>query len=529
MATQVGHASEEQRRGLYFMSRWVELRWGQFTLLATLLFMCNVVIARETVLDRIVHIEERILEVPEVERLEAGLDLIVRKIDVADATLYVEEEGSGEPMILINGGPGGTHHYFHPWFSRAKEYARVIYYDQRGTGLSDFTPGTNGYSVEQAVADLERIRTALGIDQWVLLGYSYGGFLAQYYATLHPEHVSGLILLGAKAGMWVELGELRQMDYISEAEISRIRVVQQEIIELGKQHDWPRETLIRKIIFNNFINGDWKRQHFYKPTHEEVARIARYEWVNDRGFNRLMNRSADRVNLTGAFDYSPFQTLIFEGEWDLTWNERKQDLLAANHPTARFVKVSNAGHGIYSENPDKFFEELQSFLINLKPVNKEDLSIYRQSLKTWRTNWQSSPLFIVRDAGPGKRGSERIVVAYEDDWIIDMPWYNELQRIGFALYDEGRYEQALNTFDALATISRQNENNTDLATALIWQGQMLDLLERRLEAVGRYQEVIDLSLEDGTQHSQYDLEYEYTDYAEERIREPFSRIENSLP
>jgi hypothetical protein len=171
-------------------------RWKLHLVFLSLIIFCACpqAQARESVLDRVVHIEQEILEVPEAPRHETGLDLDVKRIDAGDATLYVEEEGSGVPLVLINGGPGGTHHYFHPWFSRAKGYARVIYYDQRGTGLSDFTPGVGGYTVEQAVADLDGIREALGIEQWVLLGYSYGGFLAQYYATLHPENVAGLIL-----------------------------------------------------------------------------------------------------------------------------------------------------------------------------------------------------------------------------------------------------------------------------------------------------------------------------------------------
>jgi proline iminopeptidase len=127
-------------------------------------------LARETVLDRVINVQQGVLEVPEVARLEDGLDLDTKRVDVGDATLYVEQEGIGVPLVLINGGPGGTHHYFHPWFSRASDFARVIYYDQRGTGLSDFEPGESGYSVEQAVDDLDHMRQALGIDNWVILG-----------------------------------------------------------------------------------------------------------------------------------------------------------------------------------------------------------------------------------------------------------------------------------------------------------------------------------------------------------------------
>jgi hypothetical protein len=106
---------------------------------------------RESILDRVVYIEpELITDIPFVERWCDRLELKKHRIKVGDAKLYVEEEGKGMPLVLINGGSGGTHHYFHPWFSKAKKYARIIYYDQRGCGLSDFEPGEEGYSVHQA-------------------------------------------------------------------------------------------------------------------------------------------------------------------------------------------------------------------------------------------------------------------------------------------------------------------------------------------------------------------------------------------
>ncbi|MCI0495706.1 alpha/beta fold hydrolase, partial [candidate division KSB1 bacterium] len=147
---------------------------------------------RESILDRVVTIEPKLItEIPATFRWCDRIDgLKKQRINVGDAELYVEEEGTGTPLVLINGGPGGTHHYFHPWFSRAKNYARIIYYDQRGCGLSEFKPGEKGYSVDQAVEDLDAIRRALNIEKWVLLGYSYGGFLAQYYTVRHPDHVA---------------------------------------------------------------------------------------------------------------------------------------------------------------------------------------------------------------------------------------------------------------------------------------------------------------------------------------------------
>ncbi len=483
---------------------------------------------RESIFDKVVRIEETLFtEVPETPRWEEQLDLTVRRIDVGDAELYVEEEGSGVPLVLINGGPGGTHHYFHPWFGRAREYARVIYYDQRGTGLSDYEPGPDGYSVEQAVDDLEALRTALGIDRWVLVGFSYGGFLAQYYTTTYPQNVSGLVLVGASTGLWAETGRSGQYDFISQAELDRMREIRAQLRELREREGWSRAEYIRLLVYNNHINGDWKRQNYYKPTPAELAQMALYEWVQDTDFNPVMNQSADKVDLTGAFDHSPIPTLILEGKWDLTWGEVKPTILSRNHPNARMVVIERAGHSIYNENPDAFFAELETFVRGLQPVDAAAIDSFEEHLAAWRSRWKSSPLYHFRAAGWGKKGSEQIVEAYTPAWLEELEGPRELLRLGFALYDEERYEEALRAFVRLEEVSGESGDRNRQAVAVIWQGQMLDLLGRREEAIARYQHVVDMNPEGGMRHDQYGMSYEYGPYAAERLLTPFQRIENT--
>jgi len=486
--------------------------------------------ARESVLDRIVQLHDSVYtQVPPVPRLEEGLQLSVRRIDVGGVELYVEEEGSGIPIVLINGGPGGTHHYFHPWFGRARDFARVVYYDQRGTGLSDYEPGPDGYSVEQAVSDLEALRSALGIEEWVLLGFSYGGFLAQYYTTTYPQNVAGLILVGASPGMWTDLGSDRQYDYISQAEIDRMREIRTRLRELREQEGWSPETYLQLIVYNNHINGDWKRQNFYKPTAEELAQVALYEWVQDANFNSIMSQSQQKVDLTGAFDRNPIPTLLLEGKWDLTWGDAKPTILSRNHPRARMVVIEGAGHSIYDENPDVFFAELEHFVATLAPVATSDIEAYRQHLAEWRANWQNSPMYALRTAGWGMSGSRQIAKAYRPEWLDEISATMGLLRVGFALYDTGSYDGALAVFARLQDVAAAESDQGSLAVTLIWQGHMLDLLGRREEAIARYQRVVDMDSNDGMRHDQYGLSYEYSPYAAERLKSPFQRVENKQP
>lgn len=103
-----------------------------------------------------------------ISRLDTRKSLGKQMLDIGDVKLYVQQEGSGIPVVLLHGGPGSSSHYFHTIFKDASSFARVIYYDQRACGLSEYEEG-NGFSVEQAVDDLENLRQKLKIDKWVIL------------------------------------------------------------------------------------------------------------------------------------------------------------------------------------------------------------------------------------------------------------------------------------------------------------------------------------------------------------------------
>ena len=83
---------------------------------------------------------------------------------------------------------------------------------------------------------------SLEIDKWVMLGYSYGGFLAQFYTVNHPENVAGLILVGASTGMHVDTGSSRQRKFMSEEEKSRLKEIRKELLKLSKEKELQRKT-----------------------------------------------------------------------------------------------------------------------------------------------------------------------------------------------------------------------------------------------------------------------------------------------
>ncbi|GAB4381829.1 prolyl aminopeptidase [Albidovulum sp.] len=121
-----------------------------------------------------------------------------RMMDVGDGhRIYVEQCGhpQGLPVVVLHGGPGGG---CSPGMRRFFDPAtyRVILFDQRGCGRSRPHASVEANTTWHLVADIERIRTALGIDSWIVFGGSWGATLALVYAQAHPERVRHLVLRG---------------------------------------------------------------------------------------------------------------------------------------------------------------------------------------------------------------------------------------------------------------------------------------------------------------------------------------------
>jgi tetratricopeptide (TPR) repeat protein len=134
------------------------------------------------------------------------------------------------------------------------------------------------------------------------------------------------------------------------------------------------------------------------------------------------------------------------------------------------------------------------------------------------------PAEWVNRLGWGRKSSQQIVARYSQAWLDQITETGALMKIGFALYDTARYEEALAVFGKMEETGMSRHSQV---TAIIWQGHMLDLLGRREEALARYRRVADLGLTSGTTHAQYGLSFEFSPYARERLATPFTRVENT--
>ena len=129
---------------------------------------------------------------PEIEPYASG------HLDVGDGhSIYWERVGTpgAKPAVFLHGGPGGG---IMPGQRRAFDPARydVLLFDQRGCGKSRPFASLEANTTWHLVADIERLREMVGVEQWLVFGGSWGSTLALAYAETHPDRVSELVLRG---------------------------------------------------------------------------------------------------------------------------------------------------------------------------------------------------------------------------------------------------------------------------------------------------------------------------------------------
>jgi epoxide hydrolase 4 len=122
-----------------------------------------------------------------------------RQVTLPDVRLHVAEAGpeTGPPTLLLHGFPEFWYGWRHQMGPLAEAGLRVVVPDQRGYGLSDKPPGIAAYHLDRLGADVLALADACGAPTVRLVGHDWGGLVAWWVASRHPERVDRLAILNA--------------------------------------------------------------------------------------------------------------------------------------------------------------------------------------------------------------------------------------------------------------------------------------------------------------------------------------------
>jgi pimeloyl-ACP methyl ester carboxylesterase len=261
------------------------------------------------------------------------------KVQADDVTLHVRIAGdpkAGDVLIAIHGGPGNSSDYMISLEQLASAELTVVNYDQRGTGQS--TEPSEGYTMDNYIADLEAVRQAVGAERVDLLGHSWGGLVALRYAVAHPQRVRSIILMGSG----VLTPQAAQAGQANRAE--RIAALQQQGI-IPEPITLMTDILPAYFSDPNFDMPGELKNIYYNPTVEQMTWSALGDYDFAAGVDTLNHQV---LALWGADD--PFGMVYVEATQ-----------LALSAATVEVIVLEKCGH-YWHECPDEFFSHLRAFL-----------------------------------------------------------------------------------------------------------------------------------------------------------------------
>jgi proline iminopeptidase len=260
-------------------------------------------------------------------------------------------QGSGDAMLAIPGGPGLDGAYLRRAVQGLNARSYVI--DIRGTGASHVAATQQNITVEKIVDDFETLRKSLHLRSWIVMGHSFGGYLAQAYAARYPGSVRALILVSSTAP------DLRLEGAVQQS-VSRI-LSPGDREKLGRAASISRfnpDAAAREqtdIILPYFFadRSKWPQvKPLVDPPHNSYAMArALYPDLSTHAFAGSLRTFRNPV-------------LVLYGEKDGGVDTFSRSILD-NAPSARLGVVQNAGHFIWVEQPHVFDNTVNTFLASL--------------------------------------------------------------------------------------------------------------------------------------------------------------------
>jgi len=284
--------------------------------------------------------------------------------NVSGAKLWYEIKGSGDPIVLIPGGPGNSHLYLIPWFDKLAKNHRLIYYDAFGRGNSGRAKDSAEYSFKRDVEDLEGLRKALGFDKWTVIGHSYGGMVAQAYALEYPKSVEKLILSDTfySGEMWQgnddnSNNEIKNQYPEVWSKLEKLR--EEGFNSSAPKHQAAYSVPSGLLYFYNASNAD-------KMTNDSGFNPQVYYTIVGYDGDFIIGGDVAKLDFRTKLKSLTMPVLIIEGRFDRVAIPRFSVKYKEYAPQAKFVMFEKSGHNPYIEEKNKYFELLNDFLKNSK-------------------------------------------------------------------------------------------------------------------------------------------------------------------
>ena len=273
--------------------------------------------------------------------------------------VWTKKIGTGGIKVLIlHGGPGVSHEYLEAMESFLPQAGiEMYYYDQLGCNNSDRPDDASLWTLARYTEEVEEVRRALGLEQFVLYGHSWGGILAIEYALNYQQHLRGLVISNMTAGT---------QSYLKRTAALKVRLLPPDVrarleaLEAKEDYDSPE---YQKIMMEDLYPKMLCR---IQPWPEPLVRAFRH--LNEKIYNQMQGKSEFLV--TGNLrDWERWdrlheiriKTLTIGAAYDeMDPDDMKK--MAALMPQGTNAYCPNGSHCCLWDDQKVYFDHLLNFL-----------------------------------------------------------------------------------------------------------------------------------------------------------------------
>jgi proline iminopeptidase len=272
-------------------------------------------------------------------------------VELADGgSLFVQELGSGFPLLVLHGGPGMDHTMFRPYLDPLADDFGVLYVDLRGQGRSErVDPAT--LTLEVFAHDVDLLAEALGLDEYAVLGHSFGAIVTTWHAINLGTATAYVISGGGDSSEKLLADVEASLEAMGEAGVPIAASWEQE--QTVETEEEFRELLRVQMPFH--FAGD-PPPRFGDETIGTPDVLRHFANV---GY--------------GDFDFTPdlgrvrMPTLLVVGEQDRTTTTRAARVLHEGIGGSELVVIPGVGHMSLVEAQGEYLDAVRGFLRRFEP------------------------------------------------------------------------------------------------------------------------------------------------------------------
>jgi proline iminopeptidase len=273
--------------------------------------------------------------------------------DVVGSRLAIDGPSMREKptLIVMHGGPGFDHSGFRPDFDAFADIAQVVYIDHRGNGRSrPSNPDT--WTLARWGDDVRNFCDALGIEKPIVLGQSFGGMVAQSYATRHPAHPGALILSSTAARMDLQAS----LDLFEEKGGAEARAVAERFWNSGTDTEFDTYMQVCMPLYNTKARSGGAEAQARAVMRREVY----------RHFS-LPGREIHRMDFRADLKRVACPTLVLAGAQDpITPPHLAEEILQSVGDKLVTLRIyDGCGHGAFRDEPALVLGDIRAFIAGL--------------------------------------------------------------------------------------------------------------------------------------------------------------------